>query len=51
MELICPHCKKVFSVDESDYDQIARQVRDREFEKELERREKEKEEAEKELVA
>ena len=43
MELICPHCKKVFSVDESDYDQIARQVRDREFEKELERREKEME--------
>ena len=41
MELVCPHCHKVFSVDESDYDQIARQVRDREFEKELSRRERE----------
>ncbi len=39
MELVCPHCHKVFSVDESDYDQIARQVRDKEFEKELARRE------------
>ena len=39
MELVCPHCHKVFSVDESDYDQIARQVRDKEFEKELAHRE------------
>ncbi len=41
MELVCPHCHKVFSVDESDYDQIARQVRDKEFDKELSRREQE----------
>ena len=41
MELMCPHCHKVFSVDETDYDQIARQVRDKEFEKELCRREQE----------
>lgn len=37
-EIRCPHCNKVFQVDESGYDQIAQQVRDREFAKELERR-------------
>ena len=41
----CPHCHKVFSVDESDYDQIVRQVRDKEFQKELTRREQEMEAA------
>lgn len=41
MELVCPHCHKVFSVDETDYDQIARQVRDKEFEIALARREQE----------
>ncbi len=45
MELVCPHCKKVFSVNESDYDQIVRQVRDAEFDKELTRRENEMEAA------
>lgn len=40
-EIKCPSCGKVFQVDESGYAQIVRQVRDREFEKELERREKE----------
>ncbi len=40
-EIKCPHCGKVFQVDESGYDQIVRQVRDREFEKELARREQE----------
>ncbi|MBR2779187.1 MAG: DUF2130 domain-containing protein [Firmicutes bacterium] len=39
-EIKCPHCGKVFQVDESGYAQILQQVRDREFEKELERREK-----------
>ena len=40
-EIKCPNCGKVFQVDESGYDQIIRQVRDREFEKELARREQE----------
>ncbi|MGI6687615.1 MAG: DUF2130 domain-containing protein [Christensenellales bacterium] len=39
-EIKCPHCGKVFQVDESGYAQIAQQIRDKEFEKELERREK-----------
>ena len=42
-EIKCPHCGKVCQVDESGYDQIVRQVRDREFEKELARREQEME--------
>lgn len=40
-EIRCPNCGEVFQVDETGYDQIARQVRDKEFSKELERREKE----------
>lgn len=43
-EIRCPHCGEVFQVDESGYDQIAQQVRDREFAKELERRAQELEE-------
>lgn len=37
-EIRCPKCGEVFQVDETGYDQIAQQVRDKEFEKELERR-------------
>ena len=40
-EIRCPNCGEVFQVDEKGYDQIARQIRDKEFSKELERREKE----------
>lgn len=40
-EIRCPRCGEVFQVDETGYDQIAQQVRDKEFAKELERREKE----------
>ncbi len=40
-EIRCPNCGEVFQVDESGYEQIARQIRDKEFEKEIERREKE----------
>ena len=40
-EIRCPKCGEVFQVDESGYDQIAQQVRDREFEKELDRRKRE----------
>jgi len=34
-EIICPNCKKAFKVDESGYADILKQVRDREFEKQL----------------
>lgn len=37
-EIKCPNCGTVFQVDESGYAQIAQQVRDEEFAKELERR-------------
>ncbi|MBQ7173844.1 MAG: DUF2130 domain-containing protein [Lachnospiraceae bacterium] len=40
-EIRCPNCGKVFQVDAAGYAQILQQVRDKEFEKELERREKE----------
>ncbi len=43
-EIKCPNCGEVFQVDESGYAQIAKQVRDHEFEKELDRRERELEE-------
>ena len=34
-EIRCPKCGEIFQVDETGYEQIARQVRDKEFEKEL----------------
>ncbi|PIQ77010.1 hypothetical protein COV82_06810 [Candidatus Peregrinibacteria bacterium CG11_big_fil_rev_8_21_14_0_20_46_8] len=34
-EIICPHCKKVFKVDEAGFADILKQVRDQQFEKEL----------------
>lgn len=40
-EIKCPNCGEVFTVDESGYAQIASQIRDKEFKKELERCEKE----------
>ena len=40
-EIRCPNCGEVFQVDETGYEQIAQQVRNKEFEKELERRQKE----------
>lgn len=40
-EIKCPNCGEVFQVDESDYAQIVKQVRDQEFSKEIERREQE----------
>ena len=40
-EIKCPECGEVFQVDESGYNQIARQVRDKEFARELDRREAE----------
>jgi glutaredoxin len=38
-EIICPHCKKAFKVDETGFADILKQVRDHEFEKELHERE------------
>ncbi len=38
-EIRCPHCGEVFQVDETEYAQIARQVRDAEFTRELKARE------------
>ena len=52
-EISCPKCGEVFQVDETGYDQIVRQVRDKEFSKEIERREREleaKREKELELI-
>ena len=40
-EIRCPKCSEVFQVDESGYDQIVQQVRNKEFEKELDRIKKE----------
>ena len=34
-QIRCPKCGEIFQVDETGYEQIARQVRDKEFEKEL----------------
>ncbi len=48
-EIICPHCKKVFKVDEAGFADIVRQVRDHQFEEEIKQRltlaKKEKEDA------
>ena len=48
-EIICPHCKKAFKVDESGFADILKQVRDHQFEEEILNRlalaEKEKESA------
>lgn len=37
-EIICPHCKKAFKVDEAGYADILKQVHDSEFEKQLHER-------------
>jgi hypothetical protein len=34
-EIICPHCKKAFKIDEAGYADILKQVRDHEFEEQL----------------
>lgn len=48
-EIICPHCKKAFKIDEAGFADILKQVRNKEFEKELHERlellEKDKENA------
>jgi hypothetical protein len=37
-EIICPHCHKAFKVDEAGYANIVKQVRDREFDKQVQER-------------
>ena len=37
-EIICPHCKKAFKIDEAGYADIMKQVRDSEFEQQLHER-------------
>jgi len=37
-EIICPHCKKAFKIDEAGYADILKQVRDNEFERQLRER-------------
>jgi hypothetical protein len=38
-EIVCPHCKKAFKIDEAGFADIVKQVRDHEFEEELHKRE------------
>jgi hypothetical protein len=37
-EIICPHCKKAFKVDEAGYADILKQIRDKEFDQQLHNR-------------
>ena len=37
-EIICPHCNTAFKVDEAGYADILKQVRDRDFEQQLNKR-------------
>ena len=37
-EVICPNCKKAFKIDEAGYADILKQVRDTEFDKQLQER-------------
>ena len=37
-DIFCPHCKKAFKVDESGYADILKQVRDSDFNKQLQER-------------
>ena len=49
-EIKCPHCGKVFSVDESEYALLLSQVKNVEFHKELEEREKNLKENQKNII-
>ena len=39
-EIKCPNCGTIFQIDEQDYESIVKQIRDKEFEREIELREK-----------
>lgn len=52
-QIKCPHCGEVFTIDESHYDSIVKQIKDAEFTKELDKKEaeyKEKLKLERQLV-
>lgn len=52
-QIKCPHCGEVFTIDESQYESIAKQIKDAEFSKELSKKEadyNEKLKLEKELI-
>ena len=50
-QIRCPNCGEVFTIDESNYDSIVKQVRDHQFNEELRKREREyQEKLEKELL-
>ena len=38
-EIKCPNCGKIFQIDEKDYDSIVKQIRNHEFEEEIQNRE------------
>jgi len=38
-EIKCPHCRKMFQINETDYESIVKQIRDKEFQKEIALRE------------
>lgn len=40
-EIKCPNCKTIFKIDETEYNSIVKQIRDKEFENELSKRERE----------
>ena len=40
-QIVVPNCGKVFQIDEKDYESIVKQIRNHEFEEEIQRREKE----------
>ena len=37
-DIVCPHCQKIFKVDETGFASILKQVRDHQFEEELKER-------------
>ena len=39
-EIKCPNCGKVFQIDETSYESIVKQIRDNEFNKQIDEREK-----------
>lgn len=49
-EIICPHCKNSFTIDEAGYADILQQVRNHEFEEELSKREKQMEKEKEDAV-
>ena len=49
-QIKCPHCGEYFTIDESGYTAIVNQIRDKEFEKQIEKNKKEVEEKQKSAI-